>query len=103
MKGTPWEAILLEGLKQLSPINRVPQGHASVPADSRDLGLGRPLRSIDTDVLGGAGPAGGQCELYTVQGGGHGVRWWESSHLTAYKQMMVHWLEKQLAEPGPRV
>ena len=31
-----------------------------------------------------------------VKGGGHGIRWWESERLTAYKQYMVRWLEKEL-------
>jgi dipeptidyl aminopeptidase/acylaminoacyl peptidase len=41
--------------------------------------------------------AGGSCELYPVAGGGHGIRWWEADHLTAYKQHMLAWLEKELS------
>ena len=43
----------------------------------------------------------GECELYPVKGGGHGVRWWEMVHLTSYKQEMVRWLEKELAASAP--
>jgi dipeptidyl aminopeptidase/acylaminoacyl peptidase len=42
--------------------------------------------------------AGGASELYPVEGAGHGIRWWESMHLTHYKQHMVRWLEKQLRD-----
>jgi len=102
VKGTPWEALLLEGLKQLSPINHV---RKDMPPFLLIHGTSDSVVPYDqsTQMCSAVQAAGGQCELYTVQGGGHGVRWWESSHLTAYKQVMVHWLEKQLAEPGPRV
>ena len=41
---------------------------------------------------------GGSCELYPVKGGGHGIRWWESSPGLAdpYKREMVRWLQTQL-------
>lgn len=35
-------------------------------------------------------------ELYPVKGAGHGIRWWESAHVTAYKQHMIDWLTDEL-------
>ncbi len=40
---------------------------------------------------------GGSCEVYPVKGGGHGIRWWEYEHLTAYKAYMTKWLADQLS------
>ena len=44
--------------------------------------------------------AGAICELYPVDGGGHGIRWWESARpreAQAYKNEMIRWLKLQLA------
>ncbi len=38
--------------------------------------------------------AGGSCEIYTVQGGGHGMMGWEKT--PAYKQKVVSWLQQVL-------
>lgn len=40
--------------------------------------------------------AGASCELFPVRGAGHGMNWWESLHLTAYKQHMIDWLKREL-------
>lgn len=42
------------------------------------------------------------CELYPVKGVGHGIRWWESLHATAYKQHMIDWLKEELRDPAVR-
>ena len=39
---------------------------------------------------------GASCQVYSVKGGRHGLRWWESGD-TAYKHVMIGWLEKHLA------
>ena len=42
--------------------------------------------------------AGAQCELVTIQGGGHGMRGWEQSPVHSnYSQTLVDWLERKLA------
>ncbi|HEY2932134.1 MAG TPA: alpha/beta hydrolase [Acidobacteriota bacterium] len=47
--------------------------------------------------------AGGQCELYTIQGAGHGVGGWEDKPYTgAYKRKMVEWLRETLSAAKPR-
>jgi alpha-L-fucosidase 2 len=42
--------------------------------------------------------AGGSCELYTVKGGGHGIRSWQrSANGNGYAKEMVDWLKGKLA------
>ena len=42
--------------------------------------------------------AGATCEMYPVEGAGHGLRWWESypTMAEAYKRKLVQWLREQL-------
>lgn len=41
--------------------------------------------------------AGGRCELYTVEGGGHGMGGWEKEpNMQAYKVKVVEWLKANL-------
>jgi alpha-L-fucosidase 2 len=100
IQGTPWEGFLLEGLKQLSPIQHV---RRDMPPFLLIHGTADSLVPYEQSekMCSAARAAGASCELYPVKGGGHGVRWWESSHLTAYKRVMTDWLRKQLAEPSP--
>jgi hypothetical protein len=37
------------------------------------------------------------CEIYTVEGGSHGIRRWESARLTDYKVNMIQWLQRTLS------
>jgi alpha-L-fucosidase 2 len=96
ISGTPWEALVLAGLQQLSPINHV---RAGMPPFLLIHGTSDSLVPFDQSerMCSAIRGTGGECELYPVKGGGHGVRWWESDHLTSYKQVMVRWLEKELA------
>jgi len=44
--------------------------------------------------------AGASCELYPVDGGGHGLRWWESvPGQTSYKPVLIRWLDGKLRAP----
>lgn len=101
VRGTPWEGLMLAGLAQLSPINNVRSGmppflfihgraDALVPfAQSREM-------------CSRMRQAGASCEVYPVEGGGHGIRWWESSPklATAYKHKMIEWLRQELGAPA---
>jgi acetyl esterase len=40
--------------------------------------------------------AGVGCEVFPVEGGRHGLRWWEAEGRTAYKERMVKWLRRVL-------
>jgi acetyl esterase len=96
VQGTPFENLLLGGLAQLSPINHV---SAEMPPFLLIHGTSDSLVPFAQSInfCDKARQAGGACEIYPVNGGGHGIRWWESEHLTGYKQHMVEWLERQLA------
>src|SRR5581483_1006984 len=95
VQGTPFESMLLAGLAQLSPINHV---RGDMPPFLLIHGTSDSLVPFQQSVqfCEKAREAGGACELYPVSGGGHGIHWWEASHLTAYKQHMVRWLEREM-------
>lgn len=84
-------------LKQLSPIDHV----------RRDMvpfllihGTADPLVPFEQSraMCERMKAAGAQCQLYPVEGAGHGIRWWESSPALSegYKREMVAWLREQL-------
>lgn len=96
VKGTSFDDILMAGLKEFSPINHV--SATSPPfllihgTDDNIVPVAQSERFCDTFRIAGAG-----CELYKVEGGGHGVRAWQSSRLTDYKPFMVRWLRQVFA------
>lgn len=100
LQGTAWAELLLAGLRDLSPINYV---RKDMPPFLLIHGTADSLVPFEQSVemCNKIHEAGASCELYPVPGGGHGVRWWESTHLTAYKGHMVAWLEKQLQAGKP--
>jgi acetyl esterase len=101
VRGTPWEGLMLAGLAQLSPLNSVRPGmppflfiHGT--ADSLvPFAQSREMCSRMRQV-------GASCEVYPVEGGGHGMRWWESSPklATAYKHKIIEWLGHELGAPA---
>lgn len=97
VRGTPFADMLLAGLRNLSPINYV---HPGMPPFLLIHGTSDTLVPFEQseNMCRKIHEAGGSCELYAVKGGGHGLRWWESDHLTGYKRRLVAWLEKELAE-----
>jgi len=76
VQGTAFEGLLMNVLKQLSPITWVTK---SPPPFFMIHGTGDTLvpyqQSID--MCSALRSAGGECQLYPVTGGGHGIRWWE--------------------------
>jgi acetyl esterase len=95
MQGMPWAGLLLTRLQELSPLRHVRSGmppflliHGTadslVPFEQSEK-MCRAIRN-----------AGAACDLIAVKGGGHGLRWWESSGLTSYKNLMTGWLRKRL-------
>lgn len=95
--GTPWENLILAGLTQLSPIDNVrpnmpPFLFIHGTADSLV-----PFRQ-SREMCDRMKKVGASCEVYPVEGGGHGIRWWESSPklAAAYKHKMIEWLRQQL-------
>jgi acetyl esterase len=100
VQGTPWEALILAGLAQLSPINNV---RRDMPAFLFIHGTEDPLVPFaqSREMCARMRQAGASCEVFPVEGAGHGIRWWESypEFSSAYKQKMVDWLRKQLGSP----
>lgn len=100
IRGTPWESLVLAGLAQLSPLNNV---RRDMPPFLFIHGTRDSLVpfSQSRDMCRRMLQAGANCEIYPVEGGGHGLRWWESDPrlATAYKRKLVDWLRAQLAVP----
>jgi acetyl esterase len=100
VRGTPWEALLLASLAQLSPINSVRHdmppflfihgtADSMVPFEQSRAMCDR-MKAVGAD-----------CEVYPVKGGGHGILWWDSVGLgSGYKHKMVEWLEQELEKPS---
>jgi acetyl esterase len=96
VKGTLFDALLMAGLAEFSPINAVT---AEAPpfllihgTDDNVVPVAQSERFCDK--LHTAGVA---CELVRVEGGGHGIRGWQSARLTDYKPAMIRWLRQILS------
>ncbi len=97
VRGTPWEGIVLAGLAQLSPLNHV---SAAMPPFLFIHGTADSLVPFkqSTEMCERMRQSGASCEVLPVEGGGHGLRWWESYPKLAasYKHKLVAWLQLQL-------
>ncbi len=100
VEGTPWEALILAGLAQLSPIANV---RRDMPPFLFIHGTADPLVPISQsrDMCSRMRQVGASCEVFPVEGVGHGIRWWDSypKPAAAYKHKMVEWLRRQLGVP----
>jgi acetyl esterase len=98
LQGSPFEAIILARLKQLSPIEYV---RRDMPPFLLIHGTADTLVPFEQSraMCDRMKAAGASCELYPVEGAGHGVRWWESSAALSkgYKREMVKWLKERLS------
>jgi acetyl esterase len=97
VEGTVFDDILMAGLKEFSPINHVT---ASSPpfmlihgSDDNFVPFAQSERFRDKLVA-----AGVPCELYRVEGGGHGIVNWQSAKLNGYQAPMLRWLKQILAQ-----
>ena len=96
VQGTPWESLILAGLSQLSPIENV---RRDMPPFLFIHGTADPLVpfSQSTAMCDRMKQAGAHCDLYPVEGAGHGIRWWSSApRYEAYKRRMTDWLHSVL-------
>jgi len=96
-KGTPFETMLMNVLRELSPIAWV---HPNAPPFLLVHGTNDPVVPFQqsVDMCKTLRESEVSCELITVEGGGHGMRWWEGSPAqTAYKSTMAAWLRKRLS------
>lgn len=97
VRGTPWENLVLAGLSQLSPIQNV---RRDMPPFLFIHGTADSLVPFaqSTQMCARMRQDGASCEVYPVEGAGHGIRWWTSSSRGAdnYKRKMVQWLQQEL-------
>ncbi|HZQ56067.1 MAG TPA: alpha/beta hydrolase [Bryobacteraceae bacterium] len=100
VEGKPWERLILAGLARLSPIDNV---RRDMPPFLFIHGTADPLVPFaqSRDMCERMRKAGASCEIYPVQGAGHGIRWWESYPKLAsgYKHKLVQWLNEQMCNP----
>ncbi len=98
IRGTPWEGFILAGLKQLSPIDNV---RRDMPPVLFIHGTADPLVPFrqSVEMCDRMKKAGATCEIYRVEGGGHGIRWWDPRLAAGYKHKMIEWLREEL-EPA---
>jgi acetyl esterase len=100
VRGTPFESFVLAGLSQFSPIENV---RRDMPPFLLIHGTSDSLVPFaqSTHMCARMKQAGASCEIYPVEGAGHGVRWWETSSRVSntYKRKMVEWLEQELGTP----
>lgn len=97
--GKPWQNFIFEALRKFSPIDNV---RRNMPPFLLVHGTADPLVPFQqsTDFCDRMRVVGASCEIYPVDGAGHGIRWWEGSPRfgNAYKRKIVNWLEQQLAK-----
>lgn len=96
VEGTPWENIVLAGLASLSPIENV---RRDMPPFLFIHGTADPLVPFEqsTAMCRRMKQAGASCQVFALNGAGHGIRWWESSpRYHVYKRTMTDWLHAQL-------
>jgi acetyl esterase len=99
VEGTPWENLILAGLGQLSPIENV---RRDMPPFLFIHGTADPLVPFSQSIsmCERMREAGASCEVYPLEGAGHGIRWWESSpRYDGYKRKMTDWLLTRLSSP----
>jgi acetyl esterase len=96
VKGTLFDELLMAGLTEFSPINAV---SATAPpfllihgTDDNVVPIAQSQRFCDKLLQSSVA-----CEIYTVEGGSHGIRRWESARLTDYKVNMIQWLQRTLS------
>jgi len=96
VKGSPLEALLMSGLKQLSPQTWV---NGEAPPFLMIHGTSDVLVPIDQSegMCGALKGLGASCELVPVPGAGHGMNFWEGQPpMMAYKTKMIDWVKDRL-------
>ena len=98
LKGTPFEGLIMARLKQLSPIENV---HKGMPPFLFIHGTADSLVPYEQSVAmcDKMKTVGAPCTVFPVEGGDHGIRWWESIPAIRgpWKQEMIGWLQDLFA------
>jgi|tagenome__1003787_1003787.scaffolds.fasta_scaffold20925215_1 acetyl esterase len=103
VRGTPLEFLMMARLRQLSPLYNL---RADAPPFLLIHGTADRLVPFAQSqaMCNRMRSAGASCELYPVEGAGHGIRWWEGSRpeiSAAYKEKTVAWLKARLSLSNP--
>ena len=87
-----WGNIIMARLSQLSPIEHL---RRDMPPFLLIHGTNDPLVPIhqSREMCARMKALGNTCEVYPVEGAGHGMRYW---HSTAYQQEIIRWLNSRL-------
>ncbi len=96
VKGSPFEAVLMSGLKQLSPQTWVTK---EAPPFLMIHGTADQLVPFGQSqaMCGALEASGATCELVSVPGAGHGMNFWEGQPpMVAYKSAMMDWVKEHL-------
>lgn len=98
LKGTPLEALLLNGLRQLSP-----QAWVTKEAPPFLMIHGTADRLVPFEqsesMCAALRSNGASCELFPVRDAGHGIVYWEGQpSQVAYKARMIDWLNAELQQ-----
>lgn len=98
VKGSPLEALLMSGLKQLSPqtwISKEAPPFLMIHGTADQLVPFEQSQTMCAALQALTVP----CELVTVPGAGHGMNFWESQPpMLAYKAKMTTWMKERLGE-----
>jgi alpha-L-fucosidase 2 len=94
--GTPWERFLTMRLQQLSPVDNV---RPNMPPFLFIHGTEDSLVPIaqSTKMCEQMRKEGASCEVYPVDGAGHGIRWWTPTERASAEKKMIRWLERELS------
>ncbi len=95
--GTPWERLIMLGLSQLSPVDNVRRGMPPFLLIHGTLDAFVPYQQ-SVDMCNRMRQAGASCDLYPIDGAGHGIRWWSASERSLADKKMVRWLERELGK-----
>jgi alpha-L-fucosidase 2 len=95
VNGSPMAAMLMAGLRDLSPRTWV---RKDAPPFLLVHGTADSLVPYQqsVDMCASLQAAGADCELFRVDGAGHGMVFWNRPDMNAYKQHMVNWLRANL-------
>src|SRR4051794_495008 len=98
-QGTPFETLMMARLRQLSPLYNLKRDAPPFLLIHGTADRLVPFAQSEA-MCNRMKATGASCELYSVQGAGHGIRWWESSRpdeSSAYKAKMIDWLKNHLS------
>jgi acetyl esterase len=97
LEGAPWAGMIMQRIERLSPMHNI---RRDMPPFLLIHGTADPLIPFlqAVEMCSRMREAGAKCDLFPVEGAGHGIRWWESNPAFAapYKREIVRWLRESV-------